>query len=499
MKLNHTPLGTVVSKKKLLLGALALALVGGIAPTSINNTYATFDPGVPDTVYTVVGPDYFTYVDYWVEEGETFRIADTSVADFYQYDGPSPKASGKSAPSLKVGYGGPISPFYCYGKYECIQGKKIGTTEIIHEKDGVEIERMPLTSVKLNPGANIMINRGETITGTGAIEGADNNLLHLEEVGARDGSAAVKTGERSYTVISANDTYMFRDVAHLVWMIGDQEVGGGTFFRSLNTSAVDNVYHSAENEALLSEILKDIYLQINTNHDIYYGQTFTIVASDGTVAHFNNLRYDEEPSSVRISLDIDETKPAEVTKDQLTSELPNGTKGVKFTNIKANICECFKESGEIIRVQSNNVGYGGEAVEDDEECEKAAEITQLGQDLDMAISVENVAGVKAGYARKWYVTRDNNGVIERIEATYDEETKTIHFKSNGLGFYAYGYVDEKINNVPGVPNTGIAPQKIIATAAVTITPLIVIAFVSFTVREKNRKANKLAKKHNHFE
>ncbi|MBP5512242.1 hypothetical protein J6X90_02550, partial [Candidatus Saccharibacteria bacterium] len=105
----------------------------------------------------------------------------------------------------------------------------------------------------------------------------------------------------------------------------------------------------------------------------------------------------------------------------------------------------------------------------------------------------------AGYARKWYVTRDNNGVIERLEATYDEETGTIHFKSNGLGFYAYGYVDYKIKNVPGVPNTGARPMQQIATAVATVMPITAVIIFGSVLAIKKRAAKKMAKKFNHFD
>ena len=488
MKLNHTLLSAVASKKKLLLGTLALALVGGTAPALINKTHAVAP--IP-TMYTTVGPEYFTVTDFSNNSDVTFRIADTSVADFYYGRGGSIEKSAGAAAIAKDGPSYPIDSHICrYNNYGCIQGKKIGSTEIIVEADGEEITRIPLVSVKLSPDAYGYIKPGNTITGTGTIEGADNSLLKLYKASSSNEEyiSAVKTGDRGFTIATTSDSIW--EEAWLIWQIGDQYVGGGTYYNILPINATDNLYHSTENEAKLEFALFNILNQLNMNG-----------ANPGTVVHGDDgseLLFEPESgtsgiaSSFGVALDSERAKLAEATKDDLASGFPEGAKGIKFEDVKADFTLCFDSSEEVLRLVPSEV------VNNNTNCYYMGKFTKLGQDLDMAISVENVAGVKAGYARKWYVTRDNNGVIERIEATYDEETKTIHFKSNGLGFYAYGYVDEKINDVPGVPNTGAKPMQQIATAVATIMPITTAIIFSSVLAIKKRTAKKMAKKFNHF-
>ena len=480
MKLNHTLLSAVASKKKLLLGALALTLVGGTAPALVNKTHAA---APIQTMYTTVGPAYYTTTDFADDSGLSYRIADTSVADFFDAGG------GKKgvAPAGVEAY--PISERACYVSiYGCIQGKKIGSTEIIVERDGEEISHIPLVSVELFPRASSFINAGETITGTGSIKGADNNLLKLVSASSYyDDIVAAKTGDRSFTIATTSDNYHFL-AAELSWQIGNQRVGGGTNYLSFPVKATDNIFHSAENEAKLAAIAFQI-LATTFDASSYEGGPITL--EDGSI--FIPIQRDPilvgDRSTLEITLDLEETTPAEDFKDELTSGFLDGTKGIKFAQTKADLTLCTINSGPVERSVSS----------DDTECYLIGTYTQLGQELDMTLSVENVAGVKAGYARKWYVTRDNNGVIERLEATYDEETGTIHFKSNGLGFYAYGYVDEKINNVPGVPNTGARPMQQIATAVATVMPITAVIIFGSVLAIKKRAAKKMAKKFNHFD
>ena len=63
MRLKPTFFGAIAAKKKPLFSVLALALLAGVVPALIANTHADMYIGEEHTVYTTVGPDYFTYVD----------------------------------------------------------------------------------------------------------------------------------------------------------------------------------------------------------------------------------------------------------------------------------------------------------------------------------------------------------------------------------------------------------------------------------------------------
>ena len=478
MKLLHTPLDALTSKKKVIAGVAALALIGGITPALTNNTYAAdlADDTEEETVYTTIGPRYYTYVDdilgYYKNNNYDISIADTSVADFYTER--------------------------CYTDYACLQGKKIGSTEIVLEKDGEDTLYIPVQSVELTPEAISLKKIGEKFSVTGSINGADDSLLTIYDVGGW-GVEARQTGERSVYIDSSNTSG--QGSAEINWMIGNQYVGGGTNYAFMAIEGIDNVFHISENEEVIERAVIDFVTSSFSDTPREMPSDSIFVTQEGNVFRFamsDDNTYYGPMEKLQGSLDFYDASLSESTKDKLASELPKGVKGVKYKDIKVFVKEYFRQGGggeaaalnSLVAMPVNNNG-GNMTI---------GYFESLVEPLTMAIDVSNVKAVKDGYTRKWYVTRDNNGTIEKVDATYDEDSDTIRFATNIFGLYAYGYVDEKESApAPLVPNTGIAPKQIATTAVATILPLLGIAGVAFMIRSKKRTDNKLAKKHNHFE
>ena len=485
MKIGHTPLGAIVSKKKILAGVTALTLIGGIAPALINNSYAAetnpyYDPD--ETIFAAVGPYYATSVyeelRYYRQNDYNIRITDTDVADFYESDG----------------------LFDC-GYLECIQGKKIGDTEIVLKKLGEETIHIPVRSVELTPKAYIAEELGGQISITGSLNGADDSLLAIEDVGKNGNVTISRTGQRSISIRSFDDEDTFASSAIILWKIGNQTVTA-TFCVFARAEGVDNVYHLPENEEILKKAAINVLVSAEIFGAEYPGEAVTTI--DGSVFRFENTDGDGG-SVVKLqgALDLNGASASESTKNKLKEKLPDNIKDVTFKDITISVNiftkrEQFIPIGPVVgSVVGSQESLGQSSATDDDDIHLIGHYESLSEPITMVIDVSDTTEVANGYTRKWYVTRDNNGTIERIEASYDKSTKTIRFSTNIFGLHAYGYVDEKA--APLVPDTGMAPQKVAMVATATFAPLAVLTLGAFIAKNKKKASNKLAKKHNHFE
>ena len=563
MKMNHTPLGRFRSSKKFVAGAAALALVGGIAPTLVSTTHAPTD----DTIYTTVGPFYFTTSNLdldWISDNDaTVRVADTSVADFYGYEGGdvyvnslqtvSPVTTEdletttlnldnlveETYPGISDDeYDGPISYSYCRTQYACLQGKKVGETELIISRDGEEDIRIPVKSVELAPKAMNFTASGEVLSGTGSLNGADDSLLRIRETYRSENVALTVKGERGYSISSSEDATLRSELGgEIIWTIGRQTVGGGTRFMVFPINAVDNIMGDKKNEQMLKKSTVNIFNTIYNNPEKYefaFGldrDIYGLAIDDGSVVNIYNSnggkvirsgnvetlktaklaearyigRYDERGFLTELTAGDVEISKNEETK--LTNKLPKNAVVSEFTDIEAIVYRYYyiwNGSAEK-RVKAMDVLQSGLGAESEEEDylvikDQIADFVKLGKKISFSIDAPKTDAVAAGHTRKWYATYNNNGKIEKIEVAYDKETNTLNFETNVFGTYAFGYVDEKNRDfVPAVPDTGVAPSKVITTAVATFLPLVGIAGAAFIIRSKKHAAHKLAKKHNHFE
>ena len=515
MKISHTPLDLARSNKKFIAGAVALALVGGIAPSLVQKTNAwVVENPTENYIYTTVGPYYFTEsgldLDDIHNNDATVSIADTSIADFY-YGGnggevtlnsvKGGESSKKGAPSYHV-----LPYDYCDDMYACIQGKKIGETEIIISRDGEEDIHIPLKSVELTPKAHNNSGFGNTIKATGELNGASNDLLVLQDAYSDDSSVDVSTSGRSFTITSRAGESAWNAYAELIWTIGNQTVGGGTYYTISNINAVDKIFGDKTNESLLFDAtvsLIDTVYGDNTGKYEGFQNFYNEVMSDGSIANIYLGGESVTKSAKKVAvvparrgylteLTASDSELSESDRSALTSKLPKNTQVTNFADIRAYVYDFYTYSG----------GGGNEqrsvTIPEDDEIEKylIAEFVKLSKKMTLTFEAPEVPAVKKGYTRKWYATYKLNGEVKKIDVEYDEKTNTLRLTTDVFGDFAFGYVDEF---VPLTPNTGSTMPKVIAVATATFVPLVAIAGAAFVIRTKKRAAHQLAKKHNHFE
>ena len=500
--------------KKLALGAASLALIGGMSPIFTNNTYAysDFPLDFSETFYTTIGPDYYTYIDldgYDYAEDVTVRVADTSIADrYYGDEGYLPKSVDKirldDAATVRAKAPIPIlkkNPCR-FEDMICIQGKKVGETELIITIDG-DTTRVPLKSVKLTPEASQVGALGDTFTGTASIEGADESLLHLDDYMSTDNVSVSIRGNQGteYTIRSRKDSSYGRPYgrADLLWKIGEQYVDGGTEFTFFPIDVENNIDDSDETEAIAKNDTISLYMSFDNYMDEHglpeseYLRLNNFELENGSIANLNiSVAQGGSVSNgvFRTYLNIDDSSASAAVKEKLSAKLPEKVSGVTHKILTAETKYCgIRESA----ASAQAVGLGGNS---DEYCIDFAEFVQFSAPLTLTLDASDAPELKAGYKRTYYVTMEKDGKVETIDAEYNEKAKSFTFSTNILGDFAYGYVDEF---VPVVPDTGIAPQKVAMVATATFAPLAVLTLGAFIARNKKKAANKLAKKHNHFE
>ena len=150
------------------------------------------------------------------------------------------------------------------------------------------------------------------------------------------------------------------------------------------------------------------------------------------------------------SLSIPSSKYEDVIKDTIASDenlkdkLANGA-NVVIKGEKAPVNESSQNSfkaviqgGMIldyvdikINLQSNNQDYP---------------ITNLKDKIELALTIPPAPAVESGYYREYYVLREHDGSIEKLDSKVSEDGKTITFSSDKFSVYAVGYVDRKINS-----------------------------------------------------
>lgn len=553
MKLNHTPLGVVASNKKPIFGLAALAVAGGVASSLVFNTQAfQAEPELAvanPTVYAVVGPDYFITSglgSYLSNENITnVYVADTDIADFYgNKELPKKEVAEKEVKIYKKGgdtenegegeneepgteeateegtlietkamsrEGVPVPPplkpisepaseEICETAFACLQGYEIGETEIVVEYEGGNTEYIPLKSVKLNPEAFDFAKLGETITGTGSLEGASNDLLRLRGISGAYGIDSEITGERSWSITSSEDADTFSEGASLIWTIGNQLVGGGTEIGFVPVYGVD-ANKNEENEEVLEDAFISVLRTIFKSR-FRKGPGGNIVTEDGVVADLDSNALDTTPYSYykvvleheNITRGLFKEMPQEI-RESFDSSLPEDVNELTAMLVRPRILLCETESNGIKRVSSND------------DCEEVGQFMTLGQDIKLSFDVSDEESVKDGYVRKYYANvyefREDGGAFRSAEVEYDAENQTVTV--NGpIGIYGYGYIDElkpvekeEEKDTPAVPNTGSTEQK--ATSALTISFLpFIIAAIAGAVITRKKSIHKLAKRFNHF-
>ena len=552
MKITHTPLDVATSNKKPIFGLAALAVAGGITSSLIFNTHAYEEPlyGAPSTVYAVVGPDYFIesgLEDYLDNDGITnVYVANTDIADFYgktelpkkevekiyakksvdegentgeetekteevaeeevkeEVVEETPVNNDEPKPEIKPAkkrYIEPADEYYCdTTAFACLQGYEAGETEIVVEYENGNKDYITLKSVELEPNSTMFEKLGGTITGTGSLKGASNDLLRLVGISGSYNIDYDITGDRSWSITTYEDSEYVG--ASLIWEINGQLVGGGTEINFIPVYGVDEMSDDDENKEILEDafisLIRTLISSTPRKRDIvgpYITTEDSIVASlDGNLSGGPNSYYKVSLSADNNSHILD-MMPDKI-RESFESSLPEDVTGLIGSRVRAEI--------EVCEAKSNAVSRGTSA---NDTCESIGEFMSLSQNLKYTFDVSDEDEVEEGYIRKYYATvydyeSEKTNTFRSIEAEYDAENQTVTV--NGpVGIYGYGYVDElkpveeKEEDAPLAPNTGSTEQK--ATSALTISFLpFIIAAIAGAVIARKKSIHKLAKRFNHF-
>ena len=491
MKSLHTLLGFKHSSKKqaVIAGFATMALAACVSAGNVNaierDVYGSID-NLPDELYTLVGPMYFTFSS--IESDELYDgnhyayIEDTDIADFLV----SPFGGG-----MAMDENMPPTIMECTDNYACIQGKKAGETNLIIEEDGEVVKRIHLVSGTFAPEYAKYIPSGVTYEGSGELTGIDNDLLKLVSVYTPSSKVQIsKTGTRSLKITS-NDTLDQGKVACGIWKIGNQYIGGGTNYNIIMVEVNDEASLNNANRDLLAFTTTSIFETIA--YDPWnYGEKLMngIDLPDLTVANgskINIIHPGENEywvaympgfpgSKYTIDLElINEDHFKDGYAEELKENLPE-----KATSVSAGA----------IHVEVNSVSPTFNS--EDPTTIYIGEVVEFSDDITVTIQNVEVPELKAGYTRTWNVAfTDYEGETEVIDAEYDSEAKTLTFKTSKVGDFAFGYYDEFI---PLVPDTGSALEKVAKTAAVSFLPLIALTGVAFGIRNRKKASHKLAKK-----
>jgi hypothetical protein len=507
MKIKHTTLGALASKKTVIAGAATLALVGGIAPALINNTFAEGSfVLLRESLYTTVGPDYFTRIDL---DGITdqdydidIEIADTSVAT--RYYGQDSSYGRKADVSDKKGKKRYIDSDYCsYDEVLCLQGKKIGNTDITIYVNG-NAYYYNLVSVKLTPEALNVGAFGDSFSGAATIEGADESLLTLDDYENWGNAYVSISGSRgtNYRInsdrYSSNNSSYYGDV-ELNWKIGNQYVGGGTYFEFIPLVVTNNIDDSEETDALLKNEALSLFKSLWSDPELYdssYINVDNYETETGALVniHFSPRNVNGPTDHYEITAGVEDAELSSTTKNKLAEKLPGKVSDIKYKKVSV--------AGDLYYYYYNgaqsqlNLDAPAMAPIDIRKIEMG-EFTKFSTSLNIALNVSDAPVVKDGYTRKYYVAMENGNKVELVDAKYNEKTNTLSFDTQYFGNFAYGYVDEK--KAPVVPNTGTAPKQVAMVATATFAPLALIALGAVIARNKKKATKKLSKKLSHFE
>lgn len=132
--------------------------------------------------------------------------------------------------------------------------------------------------------------------------------------------------------------------------------------------------------------------------------------------------------------------------------------------------------------------------------QKIGTLDELKETITFSIAIpEDLPEVAEGFARKFYIIRNHNGVVEYLDAILSEDGKILNFETDKFSAYALAYVDEeitvseqpkeeakeevKVEETTDVPNTG---DNIVLYVSLAIIATIGIV----AVRKVNTKKRK---------
>jgi len=125
-------------------------------------------------------------------------------------------------------------------------------------------------------------------------------------------------------------------------------------------------------------------------------------------------------NNVQIKVEVTEDKVDETRKEEIEKTLKEEVKVIKYLDITIAIKE--KETGVLVDT-----------------------IDELKEKIRFSVAIpEDLPEVAEGFARKYYIIRNHNGVVEYLDAVLSEDGKTLSFETDKFSAYALAYSDEEI-------------------------------------------------------
>ena len=109
--------------------------------------------------------------------------------------------------------------------------------------------------------------------------------------------------------------------------------------------------------------------------------------------------------------------------------------------------------------------------------EESYNITELTKEIKLAVLLPKMPELASGYTRNYYILREHNGVVDKIDATLSEDGKSLVFASDKFSKYAIVYVDSKVEEQQPTetepnPNTYDASMSYMGLALLSLGTII---------------------------
>lgn len=115
-----------------------------------------------------------------------------------------------------------------------------------------------------------------------------------------------------------------------------------------------------------------------------------------------------------------------------------------------------------------------------EVADKKANLTELNETINLSVKLPELPKVKNGYTRKFYILREHNGIVEKLDANLSKDGKFISFASDKFSTYAIAYVDSISEKTP---ETGDNVMTFVVIGSVAIIGILAAAICLKRVNE----------------
>ncbi len=329
--------------------------------------------------------------------------------------------------------------------------------------------------VKLSGGVGLIVDNTESYPkATAKITGGEFNTdyaaveLYKDELGDATGTIEVSGGKFNQKVAAKylkNSTQSVNGVVGTVHNIQMTPTLNGSFSVPSNAAKGETVKVTVTPNAGYQ---LDKITVTKGEESITVNADNTFVMPDGDV-------------TVKVTFKKVPTKPAEDKNDIIVEE-PKGDENVSLSTEASDVLKdslvntedeelkaLIKNHDVTIELETEKVTKDSlekEELEKFEQVIEGANITEffdlnivvkavgqadhylknLSKPITLTIDLPELPEVAKGFTRKYYILREHDGVIEKLDATISEDGKTLLFASDKFSKYAIAYVDEEIKD-----------------------------------------------------